>query len=197
MPPTKKPNPRLKKPKPASASATRALAGTSSAAAGGNGRGADAPIVHRIVEVGREEELVTWNEWFARTQHAMKEILPAEKHERLQFRVTLVDGRQFLVRQLMTHLSRGLCTIGPSRWNEREAVCDVITGYLMVGVGEDAELSAISVPPTEILTVECVLVPDEERAPFGFYAREGVDVPAKRSEVDERSFMHPQDSLGE
>ncbi len=155
------------------------------------------PIVHRIVEVGREEELVTWNEWFARTQHAMKEILPAEKHERLQFRVTLVDGRQFLVRQLMTHMSRGLCTIGPSRWNEREAVCDVITGYLMVGVGEDEELSAISVPPTEILTVECVLVPEEEKAPFGFYAREGVDVPAKRSEVDERSFMHPQDSLGE
>lgn len=204
MTPTKKPIPRPKKPKAAKASAARAMvrsASSSSAVPGKEARGAaipQPPIVHRVVEVGREEELVTWNEWFARTQHAMKEIVPADKHERLQFRVTLVDGRQFLVRQLMSHVSRGLCTIGPSRWNANEAVCDVITGYLMVGVGDDHELSAISVPPTEIMTVECVLTPGEdERAPFGFYAREGLTVPSKRSEVDEREFLQAHDSYGE
>lgn len=154
-----------------------------------SGSGAPTPPVHRTVDLGREEELVTWNEWLARTMHAMRQIIPSEQHDRLAFRVTLDDTRQFMVRQVLTHVARGTCTIGPSRWNEREAVCDVITGYMFVGAGEDQNPSALGVSPASIASVECVLVPeqhdDEEPTPFGFYKRDGNEPLTEQKEVIE------------
>lgn len=146
-----------------------------------------APIVKRSVDLGREEELVTWNEWFERSGQVMQQAVPKEMHERLAFRLTLGDRRQFIVRQVLTHVARGKCTIGPSRWNEREAICDVITGYMFVGRGSDDQPSALCVPPTYIRALECILLPDESEQPhpFGFYKRDEVRVPHERKEVEE------------
>ncbi len=147
-------------------------------------------LVKRTVDLGREEELVTWNEWFARSMAAMKHAVPKEHHERLSFRVALADGRVYSVRQVLAHVARGKCTIQPSRWNEREAICDIITGYLFLGVGDDEVPTALCVSPLMITSVECALVSEddaspEHRTPFGFYKREGMHVPTGRKEVEE------------
>lgn len=147
-------------------------------------------LIKRTVDLGREEELVTWNEWFGRSMAAMKHAVPKAHHDRLAFRVALADGRVFSVRQVLSHVARGKCTIQPSRWNEREAICDIITGYLFIGVGDDEMPTALCVSPLTISSVECVLVSEDDaeqahRAPFGFYKREGMDVPTERKEVEE------------
>lgn len=144
----------------------------------------------RAVDLGREEQLVTWDEWFARSMSIMKQAVPEPDHARLAYRVTLEDTRSFGVKQVVTHVARGKCTIGPSRWNEREAVCDVITGYLLLGASTDDDLpAALCVPPAEIASVECVLMPagesEDQQTPFGFYKREGIDLPTERKEVEE------------
>lgn len=152
-----------------------------------------ADLIKRTVDLGREEELVTWDEWFKRAMEIMSQAIPKEHPqllERLAFRVSLADGRVFAVRQVLAHVARGKCTIGPSRWNEREAICDVITGYVLVGAGEDEFPSAMCVPPTMIASVECVLVPSDadeaaKPTPFGFYKRDGLDVPTQRKEIEE------------
>lgn len=147
------------------------------------------PPAKRAVDLHREEELVTWNEWFARSMDVMRRAVPESHHNRLAFRVTLVDGRPFAVKQVLAHVARGRCTIGPSRWNETEAICDVITGYVFLGAGEDELPAAMCVSPATIASVECVLFPEEEdetpRTPFGFYKREGIDTPTQRREVEE------------
>ncbi|HBS28249.1 MAG TPA: hypothetical protein DEB06_02085 [Phycisphaerales bacterium] len=152
-------------------------------------------ISHRTVDLGREEEFITWQDWFGRAMAHMREVLPPEAHASLAFRVTLADGRQFAVRQVLTHVVRGRCTLQPSRWNEHEAVCDVITGYQFLGVGEDERLTSLVVPPVAIESVECVLVagegepsdePDETRTPFGFYKREALEKPVEQREVEEQ-----------
>lgn len=148
-----------------------------------------AGVIHRNVDLGREEEFVTWNEWFARAMAGMVEVLPKADHARLQFRVTLVDGRQLIVRQVLSHVVRGRCTLQESRWSEAEAICDVITGYLLLGVGEDDNFAAVALPPREIMSVECVLAPQDENeaapTPFGFYKREGLHMPPLRREIEE------------
>ncbi|MBL8745083.1 MAG: hypothetical protein JNK58_01865 [Phycisphaerae bacterium] len=147
-------------------------------------------MIKRTVDLGREEELVTWDEWFGRSIALMKEAIPDKFHDRLAFRVGLADGRSFGVKQVIAHVARGACTIGPSRWNDREAVCDVVTGYMLMGAGEDEIPSALCVSPVLIISVECVLAPEPEEdssaTPFGFYKREGIDVPVERKEVEEK-----------
>lgn len=152
-----------------------------------------ADVTHRTVDLGREEEFVTWQEWCARTMTHMRQVVPAEHHARLTFRITLVDGREFGARQVLTHVVRGLCSLEESRWSEAEAVCDVITGYLFIGVGADGLLSTLAVPPAAIHSVETVMIPEFESesqdmpTPFGFYKREGgVDVPTEQREIEER-----------
>lgn len=152
-------------------------------------------IIHRTVDLGREEEFITWQDWFGRAMGLMRQVLPEEAHGNLAFRVTLTDGRQFAVRQVLTHVVRGKCTLQPSRWNEQEAVCDVITGYQFLGVGEDQFLTSLTVPPTGIESVECVLVrpggdedseSDTSKAPFGFYKREALALPLEQREIEEK-----------
>lgn len=154
-----------------------------------------AAISHRTVDLGREEEFVTWQEWFARTMAHMQGAVPAELHERIAFRVSLADGRMFAVRQVMTHVVKGRCSLQASRWSDAEAICDVITGYMFMGVGEDQHMTTLAVPPTEIASVEAVLVgvtagdgedSDENSSPFGFHKREGLDVPTEQREIEEK-----------
>lgn len=154
--------------------------------------------LHRTVDLGREEEFVPWRDWFGRTMGEMQQVVPASEHRRLQFRVTLDDGRQFLIRQVLTHVVKGRCSLEKSRWNEAEAVCDVITGYLFMGLDGDGIFSAISVPPRAVASVECVLAPPESEddgeegkggsvssEPFGFYKRESIELPPAQREIEE------------
>jgi len=152
-------------------------------------------IIHRTVDLGREEEFITWQDWFGRAMGLMREVLPEDAHEHLAFRVTLIDGRQFAIRQVLTHVVRGKCTLQPSRWNEQEAICDVITGYQFLGVGEDQFLTSLTVPPTSIESVECVLVRPGEgdesegepgKTPFGFHKREALALPVEQREIEEK-----------
>ena len=170
----------------------------------------DAPaLISRTVDLGREEELISWQEWFARTMAQMKGVTPDEHHERLAFRVTLADGRQFAVRQVTTHVVKGQCSMEKTRWSDHLAVCNVITGYMLFGMDDDALATTVAVPPAEIASVECVLVPtDEEEAeeeseakqhsnghvPFGFYSRKALKVPAKTREVEEQLKAAEQQS---
>lgn len=163
-----------------------------------NPKPTSAPI-KRAVDLGREEELVTWDEWFGRSMQVMKRAVPKGRHDRLAFRVALLDGRAFAVKQVITHVARGACTIGPSRWNEREAICDVITGYMFLGADESEMPSTLCVSPASITSVECVLTGEEEdetsHTPFGFYKREGIDAPVEVKEVEERfSFVNAEGS---
>lgn len=114
-------------------------------------------VVPRSVDLGREDHLVTWGEWFERAYHAMSSVVPDELHGNLLFRATLGDGRAFLVREIRQHVSRGACTIQKTRWHERDAICDVITGYLLVGNDEAGVPTTLAVLPDDIVSVECVL----------------------------------------
>lgn len=141
-------------------------------------------MTSRVVDLGREDELVTWHEWMQRCDAVMRGALTEEQRESVVFRVTLVDGRALAVAHSLTHVAKGKCEIVPNRWVDMElkdsadakgavvggdAICDVITGYMFVGVGEDNLPTTIAVTPTEIETVECVYVaPEEEPEPFGF-----------------------------
>lgn len=137
-------------------------------------------MTSRVVDLGREDELVTWHEWMRRCEAVMRDAVAEEQRDHLVFRVTLVDGRAFAVAHSMTHVARGKCELVPNRWADPEAakdskildvevICDVITGYIFVGVGEDNLPTTLGVAPSEILSVECVYVePEEEPEPFGF-----------------------------
>jgi len=123
---------------------------------------------HRAVDLGREDHLVTWADWFARVGEQMSANVPEDAHDSLQFRVTLIDGRQFLVVQMLSHVSRGKCSLEPTRWEDQGAVCDVITGYILMGFDEHETPTTISIAPADIASVECILPVEEAKAPFGF-----------------------------
>jgi len=157
-------------------------------------------VVPRSVDLGREEHLVTWGEWFERTHAAMSSVVPEELHDNLLFRATLADSRQFLVREIRQHVSHGACTIEKTRWHERDAICDVITGYLLIGNDEHGVPSTVAVMPDEIISVECVLAmvgspegeseeekAEEEKKVFGFaqFAQALKKRPAGVEEVEE------------
>ena len=66
----------------------------------------------------------------------------------------------------------------------------MITGYLLLGVGPEMHPTALCAPPTMISSVECVLTPGEDETegtpvPFGYYKREGMEVPTQHSSVEE------------
>lgn len=135
------------------------------------------PERHNQVDLGREDELVPWAEWFGRTAHVMEHVLDPENKGKRVFRVTLRDGRAFAVFTVQTHISRGKCSIRENRWGEKDAICDVITGYTLVGTSSDGRPVVLAVPPTEIASVECVIIgtqetgqetQEEEKEPFGF-----------------------------
>ena len=72
--------------------------------------------------------------------------------------MTLRDGRPFAVFSVQTHVARGKCHIRENRWGEKDAICDVITGYTLVGRAPDGLPTVVSVPPDEISSVECVII---------------------------------------
>lgn len=130
----------------------------------------------RLLDLGREAELITWNEWFARTASVMTQA--AQQSPAIDgipvFRITLADRRQYLVTYVFTQVARGRCEIGPSRWAAPEGgapapapVCDVITGYILVGRDGNNRPVTVGIPPAMIASVECVLAP-AEKEPFGF-----------------------------
>ena len=138
--------------------------------------------------------MVPWAEWFNRASNGMdmfvkQGVMPPMART---FRVTLADGRPFAVFSVKTHIAKGKCsTDGGEHWREPCAtnsgaeMCDVITGYSLVGTAHDGRPCVLTVPPIEIASVECVLVengeiPDSadgvdesgeaESLPFGFAA---------------------------
>ena len=145
----------------------------------------------RVVDLGREDALVPWAEWFHRASAMMDHVvsegmIPAMPRT---FRVTLTDGRPFAVFSVKTHIAHGKCS-DSGRWCEPGAnatteTCDVITGYSLVGTAHDGRPCVLTVPPAEIASVECVLVPEgavpqaggdekgekkDAEIPFGFAA---------------------------
>lgn len=171
-----------------------AIVGPGFAPAGLTGPGLDDSklVGCRRVDLGREDELVTWAEWFQRSAQALDNFLAAQFGNQAQpsgdtgggaagvpagapsgapalakvFRVTLTDGRPFAVTAVQTHINRGLCFPGNTdRWTDDDRpTCDVITGYTMIGSGPDGRPTALSVPPNQIASVECVLVPQAMHA---------------------------------
>lgn len=119
----------------------------------------------------------------------MAEVVPEEQRDRLQFMVTLNDGRSFLIRQVLTHVVRGRCSLEPTRWEDHGAICDVITGYMLLGENEEGDFTAVSVPPTGIATIECILKRSEEKTPFGFHKREILSLPAEQRQIEEAASL--------
>lgn len=159
------------------------------------------------IDLGREDELVPWSEWFRRAADSMQQLLSAwsdqesaeaEAAPRWVFRVALIDGRTFAITKVSTHISRGRCFLGENRWDigptqaqlrqnagkiasviqSSRPICDVITGYTLMGSGEDGLPTVLNVPPHMIASVEGVVLPqvpapdtpDEKisKEPFGF-----------------------------
>jgi hypothetical protein len=147
------------------------------------------PVPSRAVDLGREEELVTWSEWLGRSMSHMAEVVPEEQRDRLQFMVTLHEGRSFLVRQVLTHVVRGRCSLERTRWDDQGAICDIITGYLLIGENDEGDFTAVSVPPTAISSIECILKKCDERSPFGFHKREILTLPAEQKQIEEVSSL--------
>lgn len=169
-----------------------------SAQAGSEGPGG------RAIDLGREDELVPWRDWFVRAMSAMLPLVPEERREDVAFRVVLTDKRVLIVRGVSTHVSRGRCFVGENRWGERDPICDVITGYVLLGHGADMTPTVACVPPTMISTVECVIAPGgADREPFGFASyhwRQGRPRIDEVEEVQETLFgqlgEEEQDSSG-
>lgn len=125
---------------------------------------------HRAVDLGREDQLVPWSEWFNRTGASMSKVIKPEMRKHMRFRVTLTDGRVYTVRRAMSHVARGRCSLEPTRWDPEGSVCDVITGYQLMGNDPAGNISMLAVTPDMIRCVECVIMrpKDEEKEPFGF-----------------------------
>ena len=181
------------------------------------------PPIHtsRTVDLGREDEHVPWAEWFNRSSAMLEHLVKqgqAPQGPRV-FRVTLADGRPFAVMSVQKHVARGKCELAPNRWTESasigpggayEPICDVITGYTLIGTAPDGRPTVLSVPPTEIASVECVVLVDVAAAaaqaqqhekdgdkPFGFAAyKQRLDAP-EVEEVEEQTLFSQQAGNGQ
>jgi len=137
-----------------------------------------------LVDLGREHARVPWMEWFRRASEGMDVFVEQGVMPELPraFRVTLRDGRPYAVFSVKTHIAHGKCGVSGD-WREaaigQADVCDVITGYTLVGTAHDGRPVVLTVPPQEIASVECVLVQahpgqreekDKDDVPFGFAA---------------------------
>ncbi|TVQ80359.1 MAG: hypothetical protein EA380_03310 [Phycisphaeraceae bacterium] len=150
----------------------------------------------RTVDLGREDQLVPWRDWFVRAVEMMLPIVPEDKRDNIAFRVTLKDKRFLVIRGVSTHVSRGRCFVGENRWGERDQICDVITGYVLLGHGADGTPVVACVPPAMIVSVECVIgeVPGE-REPFGFESYLWRQGRPRLEEVEESLFkQHSTDT---
>jgi hypothetical protein len=190
----------------------------------------------RSIDLGREDELVPWSEWFKRTSASMNQLLStvpdaaaqpegAPKMPRWVFRVTLIDGRTFAIHTVSTHLSRGRCFLGDNRWDigptrhevtesagkvatvmlAGSPICDVVTGYTLMGNGEDGLPMVLNIPPSMIASVEGVVLPriappdasknDDDREPFGFarWAAMQAENDPKLNEVEETEHSEGAD----
>ena len=165
------------------------------------------PNQRRLVDLGREEARVPWAQWFNRASQGMdlfveQGIMPALPRA---FRVTLRDGRPYAVFSVKTHIARGKCP-AHGRWSEPSKetnaadICDVITGYSLVGTAHDGRPVVLTVPPDEIASVECVLIQghpgqitkeegDEDEIPFGFAAFARRDDRPQLDEVEESTLF--------
>ena len=191
----------------------------------------------RSIDLGREDQLVPWSEWFKRAAESMEQVLAnlpgatpsaedAPKMPRWVFRVTLIDGRTYAVHTVSTHLSRGRCFLGDNRWdigptkhdvtesagkvasviNAGSPICDVITGYTLMGNGEDGLPMVLNIPPQMIASVEGVVLPrlslkpgadkkDDDREPFGFarWAAKQAEGDPELDEVEEPELSEGAD----
>lgn len=149
----------------------------------------------RQIDLGREDSLVPWSAWFHRSSKALHQFHGVSEGQKAVFRVTLIDARVFAVTHVQTHVSRGRCFVGENRFGEKDAVCDVITGYTLVGSAADGRPTALVVPPEMLASVECVAVsqPDaqddskeDQTRPFGFAAYQAWDGTLKLEEIEEQ-----------
>jgi hypothetical protein len=155
----------------------------------------------RTVDLGREDHLVTWQEWFARAAEVMTKAVEPEHQDHLLFRVRLKSGAEYMVQNVMTHVAKGACYPDSARWSSQaieddesgsKAVCNVITGYMMMGQGRDNRPMTVSVTPCQIASVECVLVePRKEPEPFGFAAALHTKGRPRLEEVEETNQLPP------
>ncbi|MEM1167168.1 MAG: hypothetical protein AAGI30_12865, partial [Planctomycetota bacterium] len=160
----------------------------------------DQPRQPRQIDLGREDELVPWSAWFHRASHALRQFKQLPEGAAAVFRVTLIDGRVFAVTHVQTHVSRGKCMVGTDRFGESDPICDVVTGYTLVGSSGDRRPTALVVPPAMIASVECVAVDaaalqkaaeqaekkaQDESEPFGFAAWRTWDGDLTVHEIDE------------
>ncbi len=117
------------------------------------------------IDLGRQGEFITWNEWIGRSGEAALKALPEEERDRLRLVVTLKDGRRMRVHSTEVHAH------DPGA----ESPVAVITGYVFVGhyAGdfEGESVISLAVPPGMIASVEWVELPEEvDNGRFGFAA---------------------------
>ena len=114
------------------------------------------------IDLGRQGDFITWNEWIGRSGEAAHAALPEDERDRLRLVVTLKDGRRLRVHSTQVHAH------DPGE----ESPVAVITGYVFVGhyAGDLERESVISVavPPAMIASVEWVEQPETEDTSFGF-----------------------------
>ncbi|MFG0275735.1 MAG: hypothetical protein ACF8QF_11830 [Phycisphaerales bacterium] len=116
------------------------------------------------IDLGRQGDFITWNEWIGRSGEAAHKALPEQERDRLRLVVTLKDGRRMRVHSTEVHAH------DPGA----ESPVAVITGYVFVGhyAGdfEGESVISLAVPPGMIASVEWVELPEEEDKRFGFAA---------------------------
>ena len=140
------------------------------------------------IDLGRQGEFITWNEWIGRSGEAAHEALPDDERDRLRLVVTLKDGRRMRVHSTQVHAH------DPGE----ESPVAVITGYVFVGhyAGdmEGESVISLAVTPAMIATVEWVELPEEENKRFGFAAAH--QKPGdKTNEIQDHKHIHGAVSL--
>ena len=123
----------------------------------------------RRFDLGRETEMVTWDEWIRRARKSAKRSLSENEHEHLRLIVTLRDGRRFRAARTECHTQ----TISGEE-DGKPVEYTAVTGYVFLGHYEgdkdNERLVAIVVQPALIASVEWMEIPVEEERTFGFAA---------------------------
>jgi len=140
------------------------------------------------IDLGRQADFITWNEWIGRSGEAAHEALPEDERDRLRLVVTLKDGRRLRVHSTQVHAH------DPGE----ESPVAVITGYVFVGhyAGdmEGESVISLAVVPAMIASVEWVELPEDENTRFGFAAAH--QKPGDRMpEIQDRKIIHGAWSL--
>jgi len=118
------------------------------------------------IDLGRQGELITWNEWIGRAGEAARRHLDEAARDALRLIVTLRDGRRICVSHTEVHAH------DPGEDSPMAA----ITGYVFLGhylnTPHTERVVSIAVPPYAIASVEWNELPEEKDADktFGFAA---------------------------